>query len=56
MEHPTFRSTPKGELILKASQVAQRLGRPQAARVKKPEEVKAEARARVVSEEGDPGN
>uniref|UniRef100_UPI003AAA83C1 uncharacterized protein n=1 Tax=Centroberyx gerrardi TaxID=166262 RepID=UPI003AAA83C1 len=58
--NPIFRRNPKGELVIEASQeardhVAGR--RPQAGRpAKKPEEVEGEAKARVISEGGDPGN
>ncbi|XP_071386062.1 uncharacterized protein [Centroberyx affinis] len=58
--NPIFRRNPKGELVMEATQEArnhvagrrQQAGRP----AKGPEEVEAEAEARVVSEGGDPGN
>ncbi|KAK9535932.1 hypothetical protein VZT92_006834 [Zoarces viviparus] len=62
MEHPTFRTTPNGTLLLKASPQAQALGPRQVAggqapyRAKKPEEIDAEAWAHVTSEGGDTTN
>ncbi|KAK9518633.1 hypothetical protein VZT92_023932 [Zoarces viviparus] len=62
MEHPTFRATPNGTLLLKASPQAQALGPRQVAggqapyRAKKLEELDAEAWAHVTSEGGDTTN
>ncbi|XP_071001358.1 uncharacterized protein [Oncorhynchus clarkii lewisi] len=64
MENPSFRFTPSQELVLKATMQAVKVaadGPPASGaqgppvRAKKWEEVEAEARARVVSEGGDPG-
>lgn len=64
METPKFRFTPSQELVLKATPQAVKVaadGPPASGaqghpvRAKKWEEVEAEARARVVSEGGDPG-
>ncbi|KAL2080701.1 hypothetical protein ACEWY4_024494 [Coilia grayii] len=61
MEYATFNFTASQQLVLRASPVALAFSAargPQATavRAKKPEEVEKEARARVVSEGGDPGN
>ncbi|XP_030577185.1 uncharacterized protein LOC115774174 isoform X2 [Archocentrus centrarchus] len=57
MEHPNFRRTPNGTLVLKASKEAQAIGpRKGGYRAKGPEEVGAEACAHVASEGGDASN
>ncbi|XP_056440401.1 WAS/WASL-interacting protein family member 3-like [Gadus chalcogrammus] len=53
MSFANLRLTPSHQLVLRASDAAAAFT---AARAKKPEEVEQEARARVVSEGGDPGN
>ncbi|KAJ7985052.1 hypothetical protein DPEC_G00361140 [Dallia pectoralis] len=55
MERPSFVSTAKGELVLRATTAAQNAPKPPpGAKAKTPQEVEAEAQAYVVSQGGDP--